>query len=162
MRWLTRLSAGAVLHWRTVAFLVLLAGTDVIAADGQSVESDSTGTFLSLRRDLIFAGTTLLAQNEQNEEAPLPPSEFNPDPGASQRIEPEAPPELFPPVLPQLPEYGEEALPRSLELPRKGVREFVPRRQRLPYENYPESEQGEGLLPGSRPEPNRWFIGFGR
>jgi hypothetical protein len=71
MRWLTRLSAGAVLHWRTVAFLVLLAWTDVIAADGQSVESDSTGSLLSLRRDLIFAGTTLVAQNEQNEEAPL-------------------------------------------------------------------------------------------
>ena len=30
------------------------------------------------------------------------------------------------------------------------------------YETYPQSEQGEGLLPGSRPEPNRWFIGFGR
>src|SRR5262245_10617400 len=162
MRWFTRLSADAVLHWRTVAFLGLFLSTDVIAADGQNVESDSTGSLLSLQPNLIFAGTTLLAQNERNEEASLPPSEFNPDPGASQRIEPEAPPELFPPVLPQLPEYGEEALPRSLELPRKGVREFVPRRTKLPYENYPESEQGEGLLPGSQPVPNRWFIGFGR
>ncbi|PYI49208.1 MAG: hypothetical protein DMF11_01670, partial [Verrucomicrobia bacterium] len=79
---------------------------------------------LSLEDNLIFANTTLLAQSEE----PLPPSEFNPDPGASQRIEPQAPPELFPPVLPQLPEYGEEPLPRSLELPRKGVREVVPRR----------------------------------
>src|SRR5438874_12341652 len=112
---------------------------------------------LSLEDNLIFANTTLLAQSEE----PLPPSKFNPDPGASQQIEPEAPPELFPPVLPQLPEYGEEALPRSLELPRKGVREFVPRRQKLPYETYPQSEEGEGLLPGSQPVPNRWFIGFG-
>ena len=97
-------------------------------------------------------------------EPPLPPSQFNPDPGASagQPVEPEGPPELFPPILPQLPEYGEEALPRSLELPRKGVREIVPRRKKLEYEAYPESEQGEGLLPGSQPIPNRWFIGFGR
>jgi len=72
------------------------------------------------------------------------------------------PVELFPPVLPQTPEYGHEVLPRSLELPRKGVREVVPRRTKLNYETYPLSEQGEGLLPESQPEPNRWFIGFGR
>jgi hypothetical protein len=65
-------------------------------------------------------------------------------------------------MLPQLPEYGEEPLPRSLELPRKGVREVVPLRKKLGYETYPLSEQGEGLLPASLPEPNRWFIGFGR
>ncbi len=161
MRWLTRPGADAVSRWRTLAFLGLLVWTDIIAVCSQSAEPDSAARLLSLQPDLIFAGTTLLAQNEQ-EEAPLPPSEFNPDPGTSQRIEPEAPPELFPPVLPQLPEYGEEALPRSLELPRKGVREFVPRRQKLPYETYPQSEEGEGLLPGSQPVPNRWFIGFGR
>jgi hypothetical protein len=162
MRWLTPLGADAVSRWRTLAFLGLVVWTDLIAGYSQSVESDSAASLLSLRRNLIFAGTTWLAQNEQNEEAPLPPSEFNPDPGASQRIEPEAPPELFPPVLPHLPEYGEEALPRSLELPRKGVREFVPRRQKLPYETYPQSQEGEGLLPSSQPVPNRWFIGFGR
>ena len=95
---------------------------------------------------------------------PKPPSEFNPDPGASSGppVEPEGPPELFPPILPQLPDYGEEALPRSLELPRKGVREVVPHRKKLEYEIYPDAEQGEGLLPGSQPVPNRWFIGFGR
>jgi len=95
---------------------------------------------------------------------PLPPSEFNPDPGASSGppVEPEGPPELFPPILPQLPDYGEEALPRSLELPRKGVREVIPHRKKLEYEIYPDSEQGEGFLPGSQPVPNRWFIGFGR
>ena len=115
---------------------------------------------LELDTDLIFANTMLLAGNDE----PLPPSEFNPDPGASQRTEAEGqpPPELFPPILPQLPEYGEEALPRSLELPRKGVREVVPRRTKLNYQEYPQSEQGEGLLPDSQPEANRWFIGFGR
>src|ERR1700739_3805349 len=114
---------------------------------------------LSLQSDLVVANTTLLAQNE-----PVPTSEFNPDPGAMKREQPETeqPPELFPPILPQTPEYGQEALPRSLQLPRKGVREVVPRRTKLNYEPYPESEQGQGLLPSSQPEPNRWFIGFGR
>src|SRR5947207_2799361 len=151
MRWLTRSPTGTVTG-RTAALLALfwihIAGT----------RAETNPIVLSLEDNLIFANTTLLAQSEE----PLPPSEFNPDPGASQRIEPQAPPELFPPVLPQLPEYGEEPLPRSLELPRKGVREVVPRRTKLHYEIYPESEQGEGLLPASQPEPNRWFIGFGR
>ena len=127
--------------------------------DGQSLEIDPVPRVLTLGGNLIFANRTLFAQNE---DLPLSPEQFNPDPGASQRVEPEVPPELFPPVLPQLPEYGEEPLPRSLELPRKGVREVVPRRKKLGYETYPLSEQGEGLLPASQPEPNRWFIGFGR
>jgi hypothetical protein len=96
-------------------------------------------------------------------EPPLPPSEFNPDPGAGRgEVEPEAPPELFPAILPQMPDYGEEALPRSLELPRKGVREIIPHGHKLEYPEYTESERGEGLLPDSEPIPNRWFIGFGR
>jgi hypothetical protein len=160
MRWLTGPGAGAILRWRTAAFFSLLSW--IAAGHSQSVEADSATNPVSLRRDLILAGTALLAQTDQYEEVPLPPSEFNPDPGAFERIEPEAPPELFPPVLPQLPEYGEEPLPRSLELPRKGVREVVPRRTKLHYEAYPESAQGEGLLPGSQSETNRWFIGFGR
>jgi hypothetical protein len=116
---------------------------------------------LSLEPDLILANTSLVVAETE----PLSPSEFNPDPGAMQRERPEEeeqPPELFPPILPQTPEYGQEALPRSLELPRKGVREVAPRRTKLKYETYPESEAGEGLLPSSQPEPNRWFIGFGR
>ena len=145
-----------------MAFFGLLVRIDIVLVCGQTDDRDPAQNLLWLRPDLIFADTNLLAQNDQVEEAPLPPSEFNPDPGAAQRMEPQAPPELFPPVLPQLPEYGEEPLPRSLELPRKGVHEVVPRRKKLGYETYPLSEQGEGLLPGSRPEPNRWFIGFGR
>jgi len=75
---------------------------------------------------LTFANVDVVATDQPivETEPPLSPSQFNPDPGAGagQPVEPEGPPELFPPILPQLPEYGEEALPRSLELPRKGVR----------------------------------------
>ena len=97
------------------------------------------------------------------EEPPLPPSQFNPDPGGGNLlVEPEPPPDLFPPILPQPPEYPDESLPRSLGLPRRGVREVEPERHRLEYQEYPDSESGRGLLPGSEPVPNRWFIGFGR
>jgi len=157
MRWLAQSFTGAIARGMVATFL--FCWIEIVEMDGQSLEIDSAPRVLTLEPDLIFANTTLLAQNE---EPPLPPEQFNPDPGAFHRIEPEAPPELFPPVLPQLSEYGEEPLPRSLELPRKGVREVVPRRRKLEYETYPESEQGEGLLPGSVPVPNRWFIGFGR
>src|ERR1043165_2993268 len=37
---------------------------------------------------------------EQVVDPPLPPSEFNPDPGGGNLIEPIEPPELFPPILP--------------------------------------------------------------
>ena len=131
MRCSIRSPAGTITG-RTVALFALFW----IHIAGTRAEADPAPTVLSLENSLIVANTTLLAQNKE----PLPPSEFNPDPGASQRIEPEAPPELFPPVLPQLPEYGQEPLPRSLELPRKGVREVVPRRTKLHYEIYPESE----------------------
>jgi hypothetical protein len=116
-------------------------------------------------RKKVYIGQVTIVADEDHSKELSPsqsPSQFNPDPGAGEVIEPQPPPELFPPILPQLPEYGEEALPRSLELPRKGVREVVPRRSKLEYENYPESEAREGLLPGSEPVPNRWFIGFGR
>ena len=96
------------------------------------------------------------------EDPPLPPSQFNPDPGGGNLLEPEPPPDLFPPILPQPPEYGEESVPRSLGLPRRGVREIEPERHKLEYQTYPDSESGLGLLPGSEPVPNRWFIGFGR
>jgi hypothetical protein len=178
MRWLAPTFTGALMRWKFAIFAFCWIDIAIVCAQTVEINPRATEldclnqssfpvveTFpapqtLSLQRDFIFANTTLLAQNEE----PLPPSEFNPDPGASQReqAEPPAPPEFFPPILPQLPEYGEEALPRSLKLPRKGVREVVPRRTKLNYEEYPQSEQGEGLLPDSEPEPNRWFIGFGR
>ena len=180
MRWLISSFTGAIARWRIALALGFFFSFQTVALRGQTVEVHSPGytavvndlgysspavpagskNILALQADLIFANTTLLGENDE----PLSPAAFNPDPGASQREEPEtaAPPELFPPVLPQLPEYGQEALPRSLALPRKGVREVVPQRRKLEYETYPQSEQGEGLLPGSQPEPNRWFIGFGR
>ena len=98
---------------------------------------------------------------EQILDPPLPPSEFNPDPGGGNLIEPIEPPDLFPPILPPQEEYNEPA-PRSLGLPRRGVREMVPGRHKLDYEEYPDSESGLGLLPGSEPVSNRWFIGFGQ
>jgi hypothetical protein len=98
---------------------------------------------------------------EQILDPPLPPSQFNPDPGGGNLLEPEEPPDLYPPILPQPPEYNGPA-PRSLGLPRRGVREMEPERHKLDYEQYPGSESGRGLLPGSEPVPNRWFLGFGR
>ncbi len=96
------------------------------------------------------------------EEPPLPPEDFNPDPGALESREVEPPPDLFPPILPQLEDYGEEPVPRSLGLPRRGVREVDPRRTKLEYPEYPLAEEGLGYSPGDQPVPNRWFIGFGR
>jgi hypothetical protein len=173
MRGSARPFISALARWRRAVFVFFLIDVGMVCA--QTVElnlaqapnaatdrGQNSETLLSFRGDLILANTALFAQSDQEEEAPLPPSQFNPDPGAFRRVEPEAPPELFPPVLPQLSEYGEEPLPRSLKLPRKGVREVVPLRTKLHYETYPESAQGEGLLPASEPEANRWFIGFGR
>jgi hypothetical protein len=178
MRWAARHTAGAISRWRLAAFFLaaLLGGP---AGQAQTLEISSSEEVHEIRKARTVGGVTIFAQPDFSKELPLvvalenasmesdpplPPSEFNPDPGASAReqIEPEPPPELFPPVLPQLPQYGEEALPRSLELPRKGVRETVPRRKKLDYESYPEAEEAEGLLPESEPEPKRWFIGFGR
>src|ERR1700682_2850903 len=115
------------------------------------------------RIHLRFGGRYLFGQEQvQVEDPPLPPSQFNPDPGGGNLLEPEPPPDLFPPILPQPSEYGEEPVPRSLGLPRRGVREIAPERRKLDYEAYPDSETGTGLLPSSEPVPNRWFIGFGR
>jgi hypothetical protein len=163
MRWSAPPDAGAILRRTLCILAVVLGGAGVATA--QTVEVSSRVISRPSQKRASIGQVTIVTQDDQSKEAapPLPPSQFNPDPGASrEEIEPEPPPELFPPVLPQLPEYGEEALPRSLELPRKGVREVVPRRRKLEYETYPESETGEGLLPSSQPVPNRWFIGFGR
>src|SRR5205085_151993 len=155
MRWRVALFA---VFWIDIFVVVDAQIVEVGRAENQNHFSTITVVdskdVLSLQPDLVVAQTTLIAQNE-----PVSPSEFNPDPGATQREQPqesEQPPELFPPILPQTPDYGEEALARSLQLPRKGVRETIPRRTKLKYEPYPESEQGEGLLPSSQPEPNRW------
>ena len=94
--------------------------------------------------------------------SPTPFEQFNPDPGAQNQPESIEPPSLFPPLIPPLPKFRDEALPRSLQLPRRDEREVVPARRKLEYEDYPEAARGEGLLSGSEALPNRWFIGFGR
>jgi len=166
MRWSTHSVGSAILHAGFYTLAVICGAVTCIEA--QTVEipsSDRSKSLPGIAFGLALANVGLVAANDATveSEAPLPPSEFNPDPGASSpQVEPEPPPELFPPILPQLPEYGEEALPRSLGLPRKGVREVVPRRRKLEYETYPLSDEGEGLLPGSKAVNNRWFIGFGR
>ncbi len=115
---------------------------------------------------LAHGGETLriawLNEGEEVEsvEPPLPPADFNPDPGAIENEEMEPPPDLFPPILPQTLEYGEEAVPRSLGLPRRGVREVEPQRRKLEAPEYPEVETG--AAPGDVEVPQRWFIGFGR
>ncbi|HEV3410683.1 MAG TPA: hypothetical protein VG095_10340, partial [Chthoniobacterales bacterium] len=107
-------------------------------------------------------GWLLREEDVEPVEPPLPPEEFNPDPGVIEGTEVEPPPHLFPPILPQPPEYGEEPVPRSLGLPRRGVRETVPRRQKLEYPEYEGYDAGTGYPPGDEPVRNRWFVGFGR
>ncbi|MFN2475136.1 MAG: hypothetical protein ABR526_02200 [Chthoniobacterales bacterium] len=155
--------AGAIVLLNTVTSLLgvtpVRAGVPSLRTHGATVEingrpGDSRYT---------FGGLYLLTRDEEEqEEVPLPPSSFNPDPGVVESRDVPPPPDLFPPLLPQLSEYGEEAVPRSLGLPRKGVREMQPFRRKLEYPEYRDSEIGLGVPPGDEPVPNRWFIGFGR
>ncbi len=104
----------------------------------------------------------LMAQADTSSANPKeqPTNTFNPDPGASAEVEPTPIPGLFPVVPPRLPEFGEEPVPRSLRLPRKGVKETRPDRHKLQYERYRGTEVP--VSEGAEPVPNRWFIGFGR
>jgi hypothetical protein len=162
MRWSIQGVAGAIWRPKVATIAAFLFCIQIMAARGQTVEVGPAFPIVDLPHSITTANLNLAAQNNSYDEGPSSPSQFNPDPGAQRETEPEAPPELFPAILPQLPEYGEEALPRSLQLPRKGVREIVPQRRKLEYETYPQSANGIGLLPDSEPVPNRWFIGFGR
>jgi hypothetical protein len=97
---------------------------------------------------------------------PLPkaPGQFNPDPGGgagpTPGVAPEAPPLLFAeePVLP--PAFGTEPLPVPLQLPRKKVRSREEPEKVWHSQEYPLAARGEGLLPHSRPVPNRWLLNF--
>src|SRR5256714_14939237 len=133
MRWSIRSITGANRGWSAGFCFALAVALGDLRAQTVEVPREKPVQFgtitvvdskdvLSLQPDVVVAQTTLIAQNE-----PLSSSEFNPDPGAMQREHPEEEPpvELFPPILPQTPDYGEEALPRSLQLPRQGVRESV-------------------------------------
>ena len=95
-----------------------------------------------------FGGRYLFGQEQaQVEDPPLPPSQFNPDPGGGNLLEPEPPPDLFPPILPQPPEYGEESVPRSLGLPRRGVRESDAGTAQTRLRSLPGFGNRRGLLP---------------
>ena len=97
---------------------------------------------VELRDDITLAQTnTAGSKNESSDSA------FNPDPGASAEVEPTPIPELLPELAPRLPRYGEEPVPRSLRLPRKGVRETEPFRHKLEYERYHEVAAPEGSEP---------------
>jgi hypothetical protein len=89
------------------------------------------------RQTLTVAQVTGLDTGGDDQTGTMPepeiPTKFNPDTGDAKGMieQPPPPPELFPPDLPPLEEYGQEPVPRSLELPRKGVRENNPRRHKL-------------------------------
>ena len=164
VRWLAKRVANPAFSPRMRRFLRLRAIVLFVAVTSLIIEHARAGSETAEQKDslrLRDLGTQRLtvgqispvAQPEPSAtptpEPTLPSSQFNPDPGSGKEEIPIEPPILFPPVVPEPPEYGEEPLPRSLELPRKGVRETVPRRRKLEYETYPESEEGEGVLPNS-------------
>jgi hypothetical protein len=87
-------------------------------------------------------------------EPPLPPTQFNPDPGAWDRPAADVNPDdmlLFPesPVLPD-----------SLKLPRDSVLGYDPVQKVFTYRSYPLGREGLGLLPNAKGVPNRWLLPF--
>ena len=146
-------------------FLLLLVFISIARAedspnDHQIADAESRLVRQLASQELTFAQLPERAPTPTP--SPTPFEQFNPDPGAQNQPESIEPPSLFPPLIPPLPKFRDEALPRSLQLPRRDEREVVPARRKLEYEDYPEAARGEGLLSGSEALPNRWFIGFGR
>ena len=85
----------AILRGRAAGLSALVLCINLPVVRSQKSEIDPAPHVLALQRDLIFANTTLLAQKDQppDAEPPLPPAQFNPDPGAGrQQIEPLPPP----------------------------------------------------------------------
>ena len=160
--------------WRRFCLAILLLASLVATrADARRPRIHDSGASVEINGKpaasrFTFGGLYLFSPAEPEEgydydlEPPLPPSQFNPDPGVTQDDGVQPPPDLFPPILPQLLEYGEESVPRSLGLPRKGVREVRPYRKKLPYPDYEGIEEREGFPEGAQAVPNRWFVGFGR
>jgi hypothetical protein len=70
----------AILRGRAAGLSALVLCLDLLVVRGQTPEIDPAPHVLALQRDLIFANTTLLAQNDQPQGAqpPLPPSQFIP------------------------------------------------------------------------------------
>ena len=121
----------------------------------RTISAQSVGTGVEMQNGVSIAQTKNAKVPDQ-----VPENRFNPDPGVSTEVEPTPIPELFPAVPPHLPKFGEEPLPRSLQLPRTGLRETIPYRHKLEYERYGDTDLSSPE--SSRPISNRWFIGFGR
>ncbi len=133
--------------------------------------------------------TLLHSEWMTNASSPLPPSFFNPDPGAMLKPEASNAP-FFTNVIFSAPVFSGDAIPQSLELPRTNVRsevleftnppvggygkELLPQKLKLPRENtrgneyiktkwetraYP-APGNYALPPFAIPETNRWRIGF--
>src|SRR3954452_10237706 len=111
MRWLTLTVAGSYCcRWFLVG--ALLTGAAGVA-QSQTVEISRPARPSAAAPDYkrTVAQVTVVTEGNGNEgdPTPPPPKEFNPDRGGpvcKDEGDP-APPELFPPILPQLPEYGE-------------------------------------------------------
>ncbi|HTE91514.1 MAG TPA: hypothetical protein VK639_21370, partial [Terriglobales bacterium] len=99
------------------------------------VHTHAQGLFRVAAEPRDFALMTQTETSSDNSKE-SPTNTFNPDPGASAEVEPTPIPGLFPVVPPRLPEFGEEPVPRSLRLPRKGIKEMTPDRHKLQYEHY--------------------------
>ena len=72
------------LRGRAAALAGLLFYIDIVVAQSQTIELCPARSAGGVHRDLTFMHLDLLAQNDQppETEPPLPPSQFNPDPGA--------------------------------------------------------------------------------
>jgi len=122
--------------------------------------------------------------------APVPPLQFNPDPGANLKPATNASPPLFPNDVVLPPRFTPPAVPPEQALPRSGVRqgeivpprtappgsfglEPLPKNLELPRENarrnlkidqkfeVPEYSLGSDAYPtNTQPRPDRWRIGF--
>jgi hypothetical protein len=102
---------------------------------------------------------------------PAAPGAATPNPGAAVPVTspsgnlapdfsvlfPSAP--IQPPILPTASEVGVK-VPSGLELPRRKVRGRGVIDERWEYPEYPLGREGLGLLPNTKPLPNRWFIDF--
>ena len=99
------------------------------------------------------------AHPSAQETPPKSPTQFNPDPGAADRPTPRVVTgsqgnPLFPESM------GPGPLPASLRLPRGAVLGRDPITKTFTYREYPLGREGLGLLPYSKPWPNRWQLPF--
>lgn len=118
----------------------------------------SASTFLAATRE------TLYEESDLPPVPPLPPSQFNPDPGAmiAPKTTEAALPELFLdiPLLP--PDYGLEPLPEELDRRQTTARAVEPLKKLYEYREYPTGNSQSSYPAFAQPMENRWFAGFGK